>query len=265
MPGTVTCLCGDPGCGKSFKILQACLSWHASKIKTCIFELEEDRAYHLNRALGITHGMCCLIDPDWIENNADMARSAVDGASKFLDEFGRHMWEAPQDQVSLESLDSWVKDRARAGYEIIVIDPITAASAEDKPWIADLEFLMSVKSTARQYGCRVVLVTHPKKGGKSGKGMDDMAGSAAYSRFSQTVLWLERYDVPKEVRVLPYGTAIEEWTKINRAVHIRKARNGKGAGMKIGFHFEGERLQFDELGMILPQTKNENNDSEEAS
>jgi hypothetical protein len=254
MPGTVTCLCGDPGSTKSFLVLQAALLWHELKLKACIYELEEDRAYHMQRALAQVEGMSALIDPDWIEQNPEYAHAAVKKNTAFFDSFGRCIWEAPTDQVSLEMLEAWVKERAKAGFEVICIDPITAAEAEEKPWIADLQFLMSVKKTAREYGCRVVLVTHPKKGGKNGKSMDDMAGSAAYQRFSQTVLWIERHDTPKEAKVVPHR-GVDTWAKINRTIHIRKARNGRGAGLKVGFHFEGETLRFTELGVILPQVK----------
>jgi hypothetical protein len=113
---------------------------------------------------------------------------------------------------------------------------------------------MSVKTTARQYGSRVVLMTHPKKGGRTGKGMDDMAGGSAYQRFTQSVLWLESLEEPKGMKVAPYQLP-PEWKSVNRTIHIRKARNGRGVGHKIAFDFCGETMRFTELGVVIPEAK----------
>jgi len=51
MPGTITCECGDPGASKSFFLLEAAWYWHKNGVKVAVCELEEDRAFWLNRAL----------------------------------------------------------------------------------------------------------------------------------------------------------------------------------------------------------------------
>ena len=51
MPNTVTILCAPKGSGKSFLVNQACQFWHAQDYKPAILELEEDREFHLRRAL----------------------------------------------------------------------------------------------------------------------------------------------------------------------------------------------------------------------
>jgi hypothetical protein len=49
------------------------------------------------------------------------------------------------------------------------------------------------KTMARQYGFCLLLVTHPKTTKKSGNILDNLAGGAAYPRFSQTVLWIKAH------------------------------------------------------------------------
>ena len=51
LPHTVTVVCGTPGSGKSFFVLQALAYWHEEGQRVACFELEEDRSYHLHRAL----------------------------------------------------------------------------------------------------------------------------------------------------------------------------------------------------------------------
>ena len=46
-----------------------------------------------------------------------------------------------------------------------------------------------------------MLVTHPRKGRKGAVGLDELAGSTAYARFTQSVLWLEYLPIPKSVTV----------------------------------------------------------------
>lgn len=81
--------------------------------------------------------------------------------------------------------------------------------------------------------------------------MNDMAGGAAYERFSQAILWLKRHDKPeKQTLLTPVG--LRDVT-FNRSVQIRKARNGAGAGAELAFDFEGGSLRFAEQGIVMPE------------
>lgn len=252
LPGTVTLLCGEPGSSKSFAVIQALVHWHEQGEKVAVFELEEDRAYHLNRMLAQRAGKADLFDPDWIAANGKEALAIHREHQEFLDAVGKCVHAAPDAHVDLDHLAKWAEARAKEGCRIIVIDPVTAAASEALTWIKDQAFMFAVKATARQYGASIVLVTHPKKGrNKKVVSMDDLAGGAAYQRFAQTVLWLEHHKEPVQVTV---SSALgRSCCEINRTLHLVKTRNGRGHGLSIGFNFSGNTLTLMEQGVILPE------------
>lgn len=256
LPGTVTCVCGDPGSTKSFFVLQAAAWWYANGHRVALYELEEDRAFHLNRLLAQLDDNADLIDDEWIKSHPDEARDAMKRHGVFLNEFGRYVYSAPDQQVTLHALAAWVRQVASAGARVIIIDPVTAAAVSDKPWIEDLKFLMECKSIVRTHGASLVLVTHPRKGKKSAvPSLDDLAGGAAYPRFAQTVMWIIRHQGMKRVKIkTAVGISSDQ---INRSVHLYKARNGRGTGFEFGFQFYAKTLSFSERGIVYDDEEDE--------
>jgi 5S rRNA maturation endonuclease (ribonuclease M5)/KaiC/GvpD/RAD55 family RecA-like ATPase len=255
LPGTVSLVCGDPGSTKSFLLIEALTFWFLAGLKVACYELEEDRTYHLNRALAQIANNGNLFDADWIKENPNEARAAAKQHSKLLDGLGRCIWAAPEKQTTLEELAEWVRARAKDGCRIIVIDPITAAEPENKPWISDSKFMMAAKNAVRDYGASLILATHPKKGRKGAIGLDELSGGAAYQRFSQTIVWVERHDKKTEKKIRTDLGTIK--TSINRTIHLSKTRNGKGHGLALGFNFDGDTLRFAEQGIIIAEVKND--------
>lgn len=234
MPGTVTLLCGEAGSTKSFMLLEAAAHWHEQGIPVALFELEEDRRYHLHRALAQRSRESRILDSAWAAENADMVLDLYKRSVAFLNSFGTRIWEAPDKQVSLDELADWTRDRSKEGARIVAIDPVTAAAMNDKPWIADQKFIMAAKTIVRDFGNSLILVTHPTKAPKAkGGAVGQISGGAAYMRFSQAALWLGTRD----------GTP-------NRELTIMKARNGRGSGASIGYQFNGATLCFEECGII---------------
>jgi hypothetical protein len=254
-PKTLTCVCGDPGSGKSFWLLQSFMHAYSHGAKVAIFELEEDRNYHLMRALAMLSGDSRVTDPEWVEANGDIVRTYFASNRDLLDAVGRSIWDAPDEQPTLEQLREWIAERAREGFKLICVDPVTAATSKKDPWVADLEFVMAAKTIARQFSCCVVLVTHPKKGKKTGAMLDDLAGGAAYQRFPQTVIWIERNDAEKEAMVRRRASYPPESVEASRFLYIAKARNGMGAGKRVAFDFSTESLTFNELGPVVSAGK----------
>lgn len=229
MPGTVTLLCGEAGSTKSFMLLEAAAFWHKQQIPVAVFELEEDRKYHLHRAMAQQSNESRLLDHDWVRENSDLALDIYKHSQDFLRTFKGCIWEAPDKQVTLDELIEWVRDRSKEGHRIVAIDPITAAACNDKPWVADQKFIMAAKTIVRDYGNSLILVTHPTKDAKQ----KQISGGAAYMRFAQAALWLGVTD----------GSP-------NRELHILKARNGRGTKLCIGYEFSGQTLRFTECGII---------------
>ncbi|MBN1126943.1 MAG: AAA family ATPase [Sedimentisphaerales bacterium] len=250
LPGTVTLLCGDPGSAKSFMLIEAVAWWHAQGVKVAVYELEEDRSYHLLRALAQLANQSDVTDCGWVARNAEQARQMVAENQDKLDSLGFCIWEAPDRQCSRKELVEWIEARAKDGCRVIAIDPVTAVAEVENTWVADSEFMSRIKHISRQYGVSLVLVTHPKKTRKAGPPqIQDMAGGAAYERFAQTILWLQHLKGYKSMPVMTAcgTTAIE----FNRSVYLAKTRNGRGAGTEIAFRFDGQSLRFAEQGVIV--------------
>ncbi len=255
MPGTVTCVFGPPGSAKTL-FLSECLSeWTEMGIKSCVYHLEDTRNYHLQR---IHAQLACdsrINNNDWVESDAPSFRASREHFANRLAEIGDCIWDAPDEEVNFEMLEKWVEERAKAGFQIIMIDPVTAAQSTEKVWIADQKFVFKVKTLARRHNTRIILVTHPRKGQKPAMfGLDDMAGGAAYQRFSHTVLLLERNDKEEQVIVREGGINFPpvDCTP-DRILRIAKARNGPGAGRRIAFTLRHDTLRFQEVGVIEKQ------------
>jgi len=250
LPGTLTIVCGDPGCGKSFLLLEAAAAWHGQGERVALLELEEDRAYHLRRAFAQQAGNSLLFDDDWVGGHPAQVRAAHGAHRGFLDSFGRQVFDSVK-PMKLSEVADWIEGRARAGARLIGVDPLTAAATSDKPWIDGLDFMMKVKAVAKETGASVVLVVHPKRGQRGRViSLDDMAGGAAYQRFAQSVLWVEAFD-SKSVSIGGNSASV------NRSVAILKARNGPGHGARIGFQFQAHTLRFAEVGLIDATPKEE--------
>lgn len=248
-PGTITLLCGDPGSTKSFWILEALLHWHSNGIRCCVFEMEEDRNYHLLRALAQIEYNSDLTNLKWIAEHSEETIAAFQRHQSFLNSFGRCISDAPDKTLKLDDVLAWINRRAIQGNRIIVVDPITACPTKEA-WSEDSDFLLKAKKIARQYGVSLLFVTHPKKGSKV-SGMHDLSGGAAYQRFAQTILWIRSFHDSKKVTVENFNGVRD--VQINRSIQIPKCRNSYGAGMEIGFHFNGGSFRSNEEGVVRPE------------
>lgn len=257
IPGTVTLLAGAPGSTKSLLLLESLASWHERGVKVAVFELEDDRAYHLRRVAAQRTRCSPLMRLSWVADNPDEALYLYDQASDFLDSFGRCVYACPNVQVEINKLVDWVKERAEEGARVIAIDPITAADSGEKPWRSDSSFMLAVKPVLLKHGASLILVTHPKKGSKGQDAMDDLAGGAAFQRFAQTILWIENPDEPRDLQVKPSEEGMSgafpmsQVMTVNRIVKVLKSRNAPGLKKQLAYSFDGDSLRFTELGMIV--------------
>lgn len=250
MPGTVTVFAGEPGAGKSFALSECLVFWYQRNFNPAMYMLEDPRAYHLSRILAQLDENGELTDGEWIKSNAEQANAAFARHEATIDAIGRLITVSPDAEIELTHLIAWTEQKAIAGHRIIIIDPVTAASSKEDVWVADRKFIIGVKAIARRYGISVVLSTHPRMtAGKKGLPLENLAGGAAYPRFSHTVVWLSRLDKSESYRIYgPHGTFS---SSCNRTMKIAKCRNGRGPGVDIGYYFDGASLRFGEQGVIL--------------
>lgn len=253
LPGTVTLICGNPGATKSFFVLECAQYWRKSGYKVAVYELEEDCKFHLHRALAQMEGNSDITDDDWLKKNEAETMAAFGRHEKLISDLGQCIWDAPDKQLKLREVADWVEERAKSGCRIIAVDPITVADPDGKQWEKDLEFMLRVKTIARQKQCSVILVTHPRKGSRGLIGLDELSGGAAYQRFSQTVMWIEWVEEMERMVKLSMGGCAPQMA--NRIIHLSKVRNGSGERLQIGYLFDKNTFCFEEVGVIIPEKK----------
>jgi len=251
LPGTVTLLVGNPGASKSFMALQSFAFWNEQSLRTSLYEVEEDKVFHLTRALAQRTGQPDITDPNWVKENSQLVERLIADNRQFLDDFGRCLYASPDTQPTLAQLAQWIEQQAKTGCRIIGIDPVTSAERGGEPWVVDSKFLQAIKRTATDYRCSIILITHPIKA-VSFPDLSQVAGSAAYQRFSQTILWLESHEEKQSKVRTAVGTTFMTY---NRTLHILKARNGKGMGLKLAFEFDSDSLTLKEIGLIQKEKK----------
>lgn len=252
LPGTVTLICGNPGASKSFMLLESLVYWLKNGISCVCYMLEENVQYYLLRATAQLSGLSSITNPKWVKSHPDETRLAQSQHEDILRAIGSIITAQPGSQITLVQLAQWVERHAKAEVRVICIDPVTlAAYSTRQTWLEDGDFLEKIKRSAVDYDVSVVLVTHPTKGSLV-PGLDTLAGGAAYTRFSQSALWLEKHE-PKDSDVRgACGTVSQEH---NRTIHILKSRNGIGQGAKMACNFDADSLTLCEEGLIVPERK----------
>lgn len=246
--GMVVILCGAGGSMKSLFLMQCLRFWLAEGIQAAVYELENDRKYHLFRALAQESCVAGMANLPWIKSHPDEARHILDEHKDFLDEFGPVISEKADGLIDLEQAAQWVQDRAAAGNRIVCVDPITHVSKGEKSWVSDNQFMQRIQATAKTYGCTVLLVSHPTKSSQ-GPDMGTMAGSADYARCTGCVLWIERHADDGKKSSVSTSIGTDEMVHSN-TVHILKSRDGWGAGLRVAFDFDKDSLTLSELGLV---------------
>ncbi len=250
--GTVTLLGGGVGASKSFQLLQAMLFWIESGVKVALLVLEEDTSHCLVRMLAQLEQRAELTDPDWVKVHPDEVNGAFARHRAFIDRAGASIWDSPANEQTLRGVAEWIEQRAAEDYRLICVDPITATVQMPEPWLHDPQFINRVKRIARAHGVSIILITHGRKGAGPNVDVDSLAGSAAYGRFAQTVLWLECHEDKTVATRQACGTAL---LTANRTLHILKARNGRGTGVRLACRFHSDSLTLSELGIIVRRSK----------
>ena len=250
IPGTVTILCGGVGASKSFMLLEAATFWHNMGIPIAVYELEDDRTYHLIRCLAQKAELSDITNIRWQKEHPTEAMAIFEKHRGFLDSFGKCIYSS-RTQPTLKEVAKWIEDKTKT-CRIIAVDPVTIAAHKGEAiWKEDDEFLDAVKRAAVKNECSVILITHPVKG-VSNPDVNQLAGGAAYQRFAHSILWLESHEAKTGRVKMACGTTDAEY---NRTLHILKARNGRGLYKRVACEFQPDSLKLKEIG-IIPRSKN---------
>lgn len=249
-PGSLTLLCGDPGASKSFMLLQCLAFWFNQGYITSVYELEKDLEFHLFRLLTQKTGQPGLTNPSWIQYNPELAKELEQTHKDYLNEIEEYIFVRNHHRITRTHLLAWANEQADNGARVVMIDPITMLHNEtNRPWEEDVAFASELGKLASEKKVSVILVSHPdKKAGRARPAMGLIAGGAAFTRFLDTVLWLEAHDERTGPVKNVGGTVPESY---DRTLHLLKVRNGIGRGLRIAMRFETDCLSFTELGVIV--------------
>ena len=247
-PGIVTILAGIGGSIKTWLFLLWAMTWFDQDISFAYLGLEEDRTYSLERIQAIRNRNIELLDPVWVKAHPDEKRAADDQQEAYLHAIGQSLFDAPNEAMTLAEVVEWVRRRAAERRRLIVVDPITAIEPVKDCYLADRRFITEVKTIARLTNTTVILATHRAKG-KTGFGLDDICGGAAYSQLTQCILWVEPHRPPKEATVLAAVGRSRE--TISLSIHVAKARKAPGVGKSVGICIDWPRVTFSEAGIVL--------------
>ncbi len=250
-PGTVSLLCGTPGASKSFAALELMNAALESGHAAAYYALEDSNGFHLSRMLAQKTGLSGLTNPEWIYENPIVAQAAYQENAEWLNTMGRRIEASGGGQATYGDLTSWSLRMAKGGCKLLIIDPVTAIRHTARQvWSEDNDFLQRIKRISVDFGCAVLLVTHPAK--CEGKpSMELLAGGASFSRFAQTIFWLEYHEAKASDVRTDCGTLD---VSHNRTLHILKARLGKGQGIRIAMTFT-DGLVLKEHGAIVKKKK----------
>ncbi len=251
-PETITMWAGDPGDGKSLMMLNAALYWHASNVPFAFYAFEGKRHVHTARLLAILSGNGRLTDEVWCEQNPVEVDEAMALHRDTISSIGKSFYTG--DRLELPKLAEWIDNRASDGARVIVVDPITMAKVRGPRWEADEDFIEQARSIVERNECSLILVTHPKLGGKGVVSLEQLAGGSAYSRFVDCAVWMQAF--AEKQRAYVSGTIATETVEYNRKLRVLKQRHGGSVRRLYAFSFD-QTLAFVEQGAIIEELNDE--------
>jgi len=256
LPQTVTLFGGSKGATKSFMLVQAAQFWMKEGYKPAVLMLEEDRTFHLRRALAQLVGNGDVTDPAWVKNNQSVVDAYEREHSDYLNQFGACIHDTLEG-ISTNGILEWIESVAAKGSRVIVVDPITVRDADDRHvWIDDKKLINVSKRITRKYNTSLILAAHPPKtNANTAKKQDDawgdeaIGGGVILQNLAQNIVSLVNMRNQDFVSCKDWTGLIAD-VEINRKLQLRKTRSGKGQGFEIGFWFDPKTLQFEERGVI---------------
>jgi ABC-type lipoprotein export system ATPase subunit len=256
--GSISIIVGGPGAGKSFLLLQSCLFWIDQGIRMAVLELEENLAFHVQRAFAVSCGSNEVLSEEFaIMNQKDIFQLLSMHRQK-LNELSASITIASAQGMDFDKAAQWVESQAKAGVRIIVVDPVSLLDElDEKIWQVTKRFMVRCKLAAVNYNCSVVFATHNSNQPGQKVTLETLCGGRAYSRLSSAVFYIESFDDDESEDGTEVVTedGVKRSFKINKQLTIFKARQGTGSMTKIGFHYEYLTTRHEEKGVIKKNEK----------
>jgi len=264
--GYTSFIAGPPGNGKTFWVYRVLQGLLRSSTAFKYLPLEYDAAEHLRRITAVR-----MRTWDMVSDSVNDADSRMGVFLHNTDE--RKAFEAMEANIcenpsSVEIIDG-VPTVQDVPYEaiievvmyyskindIMIIDPITAidqSRSGGSEWDQQKKFMRQIKAIAKSHDGHIMMVSHTgkrqkHKGKESSLTMDDMAGSADFSRFCQYQLLLDFHE--KKTSSVEVKHGMFEEVEHERTMIIGKSTFGPGKGQRIAYDFTNGP-EMGELGWI---------------
>ena len=262
-------LAGPPGNGKTFFALQI-LNAAIAQDKRCLYiPLEMTDSELLRRCYAFILGSWKIIDSDIKHSTFAMEKAIKD---KTLRDILRQTGEAIAENPTMPVIDGRTITLKRLTsqnmldflatkadkYDLIIVDPVSKLDFDGaQQWRAQEDFVKYIDGICRLHKCHVMLVCHTAKrqryqGKQTPISMDDIQGSAAFTRYVDSIMLLDYHHDGASSTVLRVGQnnmPVEH----KRTLKLDKARHGKGAGLSFAFDFSETSPEFKEHGIIVKE------------
>ncbi len=261
--GTLAVLAGDPSCGKSLFTKSLLIHCYRSGIKCCYLPLESDKNFYLRR-------IACKLNKSWdaLSDNSEVAKTAISAVRSELEELSKIIHENPglPDQngfcrdITPEFIISWAEGKFKAGVKIVFVDPMAQIDFQKcgiNQYQSENAFVQKIVTLAQRYNACFVLVVHTVKSYDNLiPRISNLQGGAALSRLASSILMLHNHDAESKRKLGSNIFTSNGFTKkeeFDRIIHVAKARNASGTGVKIAFQFFVGC--FREVGFFAPKSQ----------
>lgn len=254
-PGQLVILTGERGRGKSTFASQLVVNAAASGIKSFIYSGEMPNAAVKEWIERQIAGPDCINleqMPSGYEKThinamyTDQIAAWHDGMIYIYDTDA--LINTEDEGVERDLLGKVRKAIVQYGCRFIVIDNLMTAIDDDLQfdiYRQQAMFVKKLKRLASRFGVVILLIAHPKKAGKDGKGFenDDVLGSSNITNFADIIM---RYDVPSK----------KPQDENNRILELTKSRrSGRRGKFDMFYEFKSKRISDSEIKLregLLP-------------
>lgn len=262
-PGALTVLAGAPGAGKGFFAARICYERHLQGQPVYCLPLEDDRATFLQRALAVAANSWRVMEGD-VAGREGRER-LLEPHAENLRAFSGHVAENPRLMVQLkkgklevpplppEEILKRVREAAQPG-SLVLVDPLSqidfAHYREQESFVRGFLALLASRR------CMAIVVAHLTKiSSRSHPSYEiaDLQGAAGIGRLCHTALVLASHDRRRGWVYQENGGMAE--MEYDKTLHIVKARQGRGHGLKIALRSRPTSPLLDEQGILVPETK----------
>ncbi len=238
---------GGAGLGKSLFISKFCDDLVLDEHKVARLQLEDELSQHQLRTFAQQLQRSELANPEWHKANPEASKVFYEHFRPTMDILSKSIICGEHENWDVDKILLWIEQQLKSGKELVVIDPVSVIMTE-KIWITSHSLMWKTKKLLAQYpNGRVVFVSHNNTEG-------EVAGGQAFRRFCHTLLMMNKYKKPKNVKIVDKNGEIQSIV-LDASIGIAKSRYGKGGGLEVAIKINPNTLCLDEIGIVLEEEK----------